>query len=595
MRRPTRSEVPIEQTWELSGLFATTAEWEADLQKLEAMLPRLSAYSGRLGGGASELLACLRLRDQVNEVVYRLVWFAQNRFSEDQGDPERIALVDRTMRAESTVQAAQAFIKPELLSLPEGSLEAYLAGEPALGLYKHHLGEILAQKEHMLDRSGEMVLAEVAPLLQAPFEIWQQTTNVDLTFAPIANEQGEQVPMSLAGWVNFSQSPVRRVRQAADESFRSAYAAHSRTIAAAVAAATRRDVILARLRKYPSALAAALAREQMPEAVFHNLLRVCEGGTVHYRRHLAWKRKHLGLDHLMPWDLRAPLDSSQADPISFVAAFRLIQEALAPLGPEYAAVLKRAFDERWVDWADNEGKGGNAYSAGCYSYHPVVKIQWQGTLYDLFTLAHELGHAAHSWFTSQTQPFVYAEYTTSLAETASTTNEILVARHLLQRSGDPGFRRAVLNMALTSFHDNFFYAGVLASLQREMHQAVEEGNALTCESITAMNTELLRRWYGDVVPVTPEGLGSQWNWVLHHFLDFYGYQYTLGISAAAAFADAILTEGGPAVERYLGFLRAGSSAPTLEILRAAGLDLTTPAPIERAVSVYAALVDELER
>lgn len=595
VRRPSRNEVPIQQTWDLEGLYATTADWEAAIRRVEMMLPQLGAFAGRLGNGASEVLACLHLHDEVQMKAEQTVWFARNRYAEDQGDPVRIGMMQPAMRLMAAVQAAGAFIKPELLALPEGTVAAYLEQEPGLAQYRLYLDDLFAEKAHMLGPEGEAVLAELSPLLQAPFDIWQQTTNVDVVFDPIRNERGEEAPISLGAWFNFLQSPVRAVRQAADESFRRGYAAHNRTIAASVAAATRRDVVLARLRKYPSALSAALAREHMPEEVFHNLLRVCEAGTVHYRRHLEFKRRSLGLDQLMFWDLRAPFGEGTAEPISFDKAFQMIREGLQPLGPEYGAVLQRAYEERWVDWADNEGKGGNAYSSGCPGYHPVVKIQWHGTLLDVFVLSHELGHAVHSWFTHQTQPYVYSHYTVAMAETASTTNEILLARHLLKQPSDPEFRRAVLNMALTSFHDNFFHAGTLAALQRDMHQAAEQGAPLTCESITAMNMEIQRRWYGETVVVTPEGLGSLWNWVIHHFLDFYGYQYALGISAAAAFAEAILGEGAPAAERYLGFLRAGSSAHPLEILRAAGLDMTTPEPVERAVAVYAALVDELER
>ncbi len=595
VRRPGRTEVPVEQTWNLEGLYATAADWEAELGRVEALLPELAAYAGRLGNGAAEVLACLQLNDSVLMRAEQVAWFAQNRYAEDQGDPARVAMLERAMRLGAGAQAAGAFVKPELLGLPEADLTAWFEREPGLAVYRKFLDDLLAEKAHMLGAEAEAVLAEVSPLLQAPFDIWQQTTNVDLRFDPITNERGEQVPMSLGAWINFSSSPVREVRQAADESFQRAYAAHSHTIGAAIAAATRRDAVLARLRKYPSALAAALAREQMPEEVFHNLLRVCEAGTVQYRRHLDYKRRAMGLEQLMPWDLRAQVGTGSQAAIPFDEAFAMIQEALAPLGPEYAAVLERAYAERWVDWADNEGKGGNAYSSGCYGYHPAVKIQWHGTLLDVFTLCHELGHALHAWFTSQNQPYVYSQYTVALAETASTTNEILLARHLMAKEADTEFKRAVLGMALTSFDDNFFFAGAMAVLQKEMHQAAEEGRPLTCDSITSMNTEILKRWYVDVAAVTPEGLGARWNWQPHHFLDFYGYQYTLGISAAAAFADAILTEGEPAAARYLGFLRAGSSAPPLQILRAAGLDMSTPEPVERAVAVYGALVDQLEK
>jgi oligoendopeptidase F len=352
-------------------------------------------------------------------------------------------------------------------------------------------------------------------------------------------------------------------------------------------------VILAQLRRYPSALVAALDEGHLPEELFHNLISVSEAGAGHLRRYHEFRRQELGLERLEPWDLSAPLDADVDAEITFGDAYGMIVSALAPLGSEYRAILDRAFAERWIDWSDNDGKEAGAYSFGCPGYHPVIMMTWQGKIADAFTLAHELGHAVHSVLSARAQPYIYCDYSSFLAEMASTTNELLLARHLLKTTTNRKLRRYALTRALGAFNSNFWGGSIMAALQLEMHQAVERGAPLTYESITAMQMAITKRWYGDTVTISPEGMGSTWLRVLHHFLNFYAYQYATGISAAVAFAEAILTEGEPAVKRYLGFLSAGSSAHDIDILRAAGVDMTTPEPIAKAVSYFSQLVTDL--
>jgi oligoendopeptidase F len=277
----------------------------------------------------------------------------------------------------------------------------------------------------------------------------------------------------------------------------------------------------------------------LPEALFHNLVRVAETGAEHFRRYLEFRRRELGLDRLQPYDLQAPLDADVEQSTTFPEAFALVRQALAPLGPDYAAVLEQAYRERWVDWADNAGKRSGAYSSGCYGYHPVILLNWQGKISDTFTLAHELGHAVHSTLSARTQPYVYAHYTLFLAEMASTTNELLLARHLLATTGDRTLRRYVLTRALGAFTSNFFGGSMVAGFQLDVHRMVEQGQPLTYESITDAFMRWSRRWYGDTVEMSPETMGSTWARAPHHFMNFYYYQYATGIAAAAAFADAI--------------------------------------------------------
>ncbi|HYG60360.1 MAG TPA: oligoendopeptidase F [Symbiobacteriaceae bacterium] len=593
-KRLARTEVPREQTWDIQSLYPTLEAWEADLAVVESMLPAMQAHQGRLGEGAAALLACLRQMDELNERAGRLIWFAYNCASVDQANPEAQGLRDRGIAMMAKVSAATSFIRPEILALPCGTIEGYLSQDHDLGMYRLFLTDILSVKEHMLGAEAESALAQFGELAEAPYIIWQNTTAADMKFDPVRDEQGNEVPMSVAAYLRLAQSPDRSVRQNAFESLTRGYLAHKRTITATMATAQKRDVILARLRRYPSALSAALSEVFLPEELFYNMLRVAEEGAHHLRRYNRFRRQELGVDTLQPWDLAAPLDADVDSEISFADAQGMILAALAPLGPEYRAVLEQAFAERWIDWGDNEGKEAGAYSWGLYGFHPIIMLTWSGKIADVFTLAHELGHAVHSVLSARAQPFIYSDYTDFLAEMASTTNELLLARHLLANTTDRTLRRYVLTRALGAFGANFWGASMMAALQLEMHQMVERDEPLTYESITARSVDIYKRWNGDTMEVLPEAAGSQWLRVLHHFRNFYSYQYATGISAAAAFADAILTEGEPAVKRYLGFLSAGSSAHSIDILKTAGVDMTTPAPMEKAVAYFGELVTALE-
>ncbi|HWI60708.1 MAG TPA: oligoendopeptidase F [Symbiobacteriaceae bacterium] len=594
-KRPARHEVPREQTWDLESLYPSAEAWEADLARVDSLLPALTAYQGRLGESGATLLACLRLQDQLGELAMKVYWYAYNSCSVDQGNPVVQSLRGKAMAMAARAQAASAFVKPEILALPAETVSRFLEEEPSLGLYRLYLSDILEEKEHMLGAEAEAAVAAMGELLESPYIIWQNTTAADIAFDPVKDETGAEVPMSVAAMLRLLQSPDRSVREAAYKSAMKGFKAHKRTIAASLGAAIKRDVALAKLRRYPSSLHASLAESHLPAELVLNLLSVSEAGAHHLQRYNEFRRRELGVDQLQGWDLSAPLDADVDAEITYRDACGMILKALEPMGPEYRAIVEEAIRGRWVDYADNDGKEAGAYSWGCYGYHPIIMMTWQGKIADAFTLAHELGHTVHSVLSARTQPYIYSDYSLFLAEMASTTNELLLARYLLQTTTDRKLRRYVLTRALGAFTSNFWGGSMMAALQLWMHQAVEQGESLTYESITAKQVEVFKRWYGDTVEVTPELMGGTWLRVLHHFRNFYSYQYATGISAAAAFAEAILTEGEPAVKRYLGFLSSGSAAHPIEILKAAGLDMTTPEPMEKAVAYFGRLVTELEK
>lgn len=594
-RRPPRSTAPGEQTWDLESLFPSNQVWEAEYERVQNRLSELAHFQGRLGESAETLLACLRLRDELGQQAFQVAFFGFNRVSEDQTDQVRQGLASRARILWSQTETAGSFIRPELLSLPDGTVETFVESCRDLRLYRHHLYDVLEQKEHMLGSEAEAVLATLGEVLQSPYEAFNNAVNADAAFEPVTDSEGETLPVTVATVGSLLESQERDVRRAAYLSLRKGLDSYKRTLASTHSAAQRRDALVARLRRYPSSLAAALAEAHLPLELFHNLIRVANEGSQHFRRYTELRQARLGLDRLMPWDLLAPLEPTARAEVSFHEAMELIATALAPLGPEYAAVLEQARRGRWIDWADNDGKQAGAYSWGCYGFHPIILMNWTGRVTDLFTLAHELGHTVHSVMTTRNQPYIYGHYTSFLAEMASTANEILLARHLLDRWTEPALRRLVLEQNIRSFQGNFWGASAVAEHQLVCHEMAEQGRPLTYEAVTEAYVEIMQRRYGGTVEVTPEGIGSAWLQVLHNYRNFYSYQYATGISAGAAFADAILTEGEPAVQRYLRFLSAGSSAYDIEILLEAGLDFRTPAPMERAVALYAGLVDELDR
>ncbi len=595
LKRPVRSLIASEQTWDLEGLYPTNAAWEADLARVDSLLPALQAYQGRLGESAATLLAGLKQLDSVNELVHQVFWFAYNSGAVDQGDSFLQGRFDRALSASARARAACAFVKPELAALAPSTLATYMEAEPGLAPYRIYLGDILEEQAHTLSAEAEAVIAQMSELGEAPNLIWQSVTAADMQFDPVTDEHGNQVPMSVEVMHRLLHSPDRSVRQAAYESATRAFAGHKRTIAASIAAAQKRDVILARIRRYPNSLAAALAEAHLPESLFYNLIQTAEQGAGELRRYASYRRQALGVERLQLWDLQAPLDPAVDTAITFKDAHALMLKALEPLGPDYLAIIDQALTDRWVDWANNDGKRSGAYSYGCYGYHPVILMTWQDSLADAFTLAHELGHAVHSVLSARSQPYITSGYSHFLAEMASTTNELLLAKHLLATTESRVLRRYVLTRALSAFLSNFWNGSQLAALQLAMHQAAEQGEPLTYESITAMQTDIFSRWYGDTVEVREESMAFHWMRTLHHFRNYYSYQYATGISAAAAFTEAILTEGGPAVQRYLAFLSAGSSAHDIDLLKQAGLDMTTPEPVQQAVAYFGRLVTELER
>jgi len=591
---PTRAEAPVEFTWDLSVVFPDVTAWEQELAAVEEQAGQLAALQGTTAQGPEHLLRVLTLRDEVARRLYALYIYASHRKDTDATDPVGQALQERAGSFAARVAAAMAFIEPEILGLPEATLDQWLRETPALQLYRYELEKLNRRRAHVRSAEVEHVLAQFSDITRAPYETFEMLIDSDLSFPSITDEQGNAVQLSHARYRRFIESPDRRVRRDAFKSYFGAFRPFRNTIATTLGAAIRTHVIEARIRNYASALEAALAPNEIPLEVYHNLIATVEANLDKNYRYMEVRKRLMGLDELRVYDLYAQPVPDVAITVPYPEATALMEAAFAPLGPEYAEALRQTFSSRWIDVYENVGKRSGAYSGGAYSTPPYILLNYQDQLDDAFTLAHELGHSMHSFFTRKSQPFVYGNYTIFVAEVASTLNEALLTDYLLKHRDDEALRRRLLVQQIEDIRRTIIRQTMFASFELMLHELVEAGEPLTSESLTARYYDLVAKYHGPTVALDDE-IGFEWARIPHFYYNFYVYQYATGLSAALALSRQIISEGQPAVERYITFLRSGSSRPSIDLLRDAGVDMTTPAPVQAAMDTYGQLIDELGR
>jgi oligoendopeptidase F len=590
---PKRHELPQQYTWNLETVYPDEADWEADFQTVKERIPRLQAYQGTLGDSAQQLLDCLELRDETNKLMEQMLVYARMRKDEDNGNSRYQALADRSTGLAAELSSAGAFVVPEILSMPEEKLRGFLASEPGLGLYRHHLDELLRQRPHVRSTEVEVVLAQSTEVSRTPDNVYTMLTNADIKFPTIIDEQGNSVELSHARYNQMRESQDRRVRRDAFVAMHQVYQGYRNTLASSLAGSVRADIFYARARNYPTALEAALGPNNIPTEVYHNLVRTVDQNLPLLHRYMALRKRLMGLEELHHYDLYVPIVPDVQLETPYEEATKTVQDALAPMGREYLSALQAGINSRWIDVYENEGKTSGAYSGGSYTTNPFILLNYQGTLNDVFTLAHELGHSMHSYFTRKSQPYVYGDYTIFLAEVASTLNETLLTHHLLQRTADKRLQAYLVNQQLERFRTTLFRQTMFAEFELEIHTRAENGEALPPDQLSALYADLNRRYYGaEVVP--DEEISIEWARIPHFYWAFYVYQYATGLSAAAALAHQILTEGEPAVQRYLRFLKSGSSQYSIDLLREAGVDMTTPEPVQQAMEIFRKSLDQME-
>ena len=588
-----RSDVPKEYTWDLESIFPTNEEWEQRYKSIAGRLPKLESLQGTLSQSGQALLNVLQQRDEVFEQLETLFVYASMRKDEDTTNSLYQGMYDRAMQLLVRATTAISYIEPEILALPQETLDRFLQETPGLQLYRHQLDDLNRVRPHVRSAEVEAVLAAAGEISEGPDSIFSMIDNADLRLPLIIDEAGNEVQLTNGNYLVYIRSSDRRVRKAAFEGMHETFLKQRNTIASTLATHVKSDIFFTRQRGYTTCRQLALSRYNIPESVYDNLVQTVSENIPLLNRYMELRKRVLNLDELHMYDLYTPIVEETADEISYEQARETVLAGLAVLGENYTRVLKSAFSERWIDVYETPGKRSGAYSGGAYATHPFILLNYQNKRDSLFTLAHELGHSMHSYFTRTSQPFQYGDYTIFVAEVASTLNEALLTDYLLRTTTSRGVRLALLNHALEEIRGTLYRQTMFAEFEQVTHSRAEEGQPLTADALSEWYRALNVKYYGGVA-VVDQLVDIEWARIPHFYSSFYVYQYATGISAANALAQQILNEGAPAVKRYLAFLSSGSSDYSIELLKKAGVDMTSPEPVRQTCRLFESYLNQME-
>lgn len=587
-----RADVPKEHQWKLEDLFADQKAWDASFAELKNLLKRTADYQGKLTNAAS-IKECFELEDEISYHAERLYVYAHMHHDEDTANPTYQALTAKAKKLNVEAGEALSFITPEILSLSEAELDK-LIEDPSLKEFKFTLTEMKREKAHVLSKTEEALLAQVGNLSSAPQTIFGMLNNADMKFPKIKNEDGKDVELTHGNYIQFLESPNREVRERAFKAVYETYGKQKNTIAATLSANVNKNIFYSRVRKYPSVLEMALYGDNIPKEVYTNLIDTIHESLPLLHRYMELRKKLLGVDELHMYDLFAPLVEEYKWDITYEEAKQMTKEGLTPLGEDYLSSLQAGYDNGWIDVYENENKRTGAYSWGAYGTHPYVLLNHKDNLNSMFTLAHEMGHALHSYYSDNALKYRDAQYTIFLAEVASTTNEALLMDYLLKNAKDPKQKMYLLTYYADQFRTTVFRQTMFAEFEKIVHERAESGESLTPQDLSDIYYELNVKYHGKGMQVDKE-IGMEWARIPHFYNSFYVYKYATGFSAATSFSKQILEEGQPAVDRYLGFLKSGGSDYSINILKKAGVDMSSPEPIREAMSVFEDIISQMEQ
>ncbi|UNK33713.1 oligoendopeptidase F [Bacillus sp. N5-665] len=595
-KRHIRAEVPTKLTWDLSDLYESDKEWETALRVLTDDLKKLDAFKGKLHTSPTTLLHCLLLEEELLMKLTKLYSYANLKESTDRTNPVIQANSSKIAALWTKVHTALSFIHNEILSFDEGTIEKYLAEETKLEPFRKSLLDILKKRPHTLSPETEEALAALGEVHSSPYKIYGMTKLADMDFTSIQDEQGNELPVSFALFESkYEFSPSVDIRRKAYSSFVSTLKRYKNTVATTYATEVKKQVTLSRLRKFESVTHMLLEPQKVPLEMYNSQLDIIYKELApHMRRFADLKKKVLGLDQMLFCDLHAPLDPEFNPTITYKEAGKLIQDSLKVLGDEYSSIIEKGFKERWVDLADNVGKSTGAFCSSPYGSHPYILITWQNTMRGCFTLAHEFGHAGHFYLANKNQRIMNVRPSMYFVEAPSTMNELLLAQHLLATTDDKRMRRWVILQLLGTYYHNFVTHLLEGEYQRRVYTLAEEGEALTATTLTEIKTNVLSTFWGNSVEID-EDAGLTWMRQPHYYMGLYSYTYSAGLTASTAVAQMIKEERQPAVDRWLDVLRAGGTMKPLELMKHAGVDMSKPDAIRKAVSYVGSLIDELER
>lgn len=591
-RIPKRSEVPEQFKWALEDIYATDEKWTEDLQKLKAMPERIAAFKGRLSESADTLYDFMQLSDEISVLCDSLGNYAQRRSDEDTANAKYQGFIGQLMNAYVAVNSAGSFETPEIISIEEDKLQEFYEDKPELKLYKRALDKLRRKKAHILSEAEEKILALTGEMGQSPENIYSMFSDADLRFPDAVDKDGKTHQVTHGSYIPLVQSEDRVLRKSAFESMYGTFDKFRNTCAATLSAQIKAVNFYAKARRYDSSLEAALDGTEVPVSVYKNLIEAVHDNMHYMYDYVALRKKLLGVDELHFYDLYTPVVPDADMKITFEEAKETVLKALAPMGEDYLAILKEGFENRWIDVYENEGKTSGAYSAGA-RVHPYVLLNHKDTLNCMFTLAHEMGHAIHSYLSNKNQPVVYSDYVIFVAEVASTCNEALLMQYLLKNTEDKKQRAYLINYFLEQFRTTLYRQTMFAEFELKINEMVAAGESLTAEGLNELYGELNKLYFGDGIVLDDE-IKLEWARIPHFYYDYYVYQYATGYSAAIALSQRILKYGEPAVKDYIGFLKGGCSTDPISLLKGAGVDMATTQPINEALAMFGELVKEME-
>ena len=581
-----RNEIPVEDTWCLEDMYATDELWEAEQQKLEQLADEIAEYKGTLAENGAKLLGFFEKSDEIAYYRSRVTVYANQRNHQDTAVSKYQGYVAKAEHASVKTAAAMSFAKPEILAIPEKRLQELMDEEPKLKKYERCLQEILRAKPHTLSEAEEKLVAMAGEALSGAENTFSMLNNADIKFPTIRDVEGNRIPLTNGNFVVLEKNKDRSLRKQAFEGLYHTYEKLGNTIASIYLNQVNANEFYAAAAKYPSARAMFLDEGNIPEQVYDSLIEAVHAHLPAVHRYVGLRKKLLGVDKLHMYDSYVPIVESVEHKYTFEEAKEIVLKALAPMGEEYIAILQEGFDNRWIDVYQNENKRTGAYSWGAYGTHPYVLLNFQGDLDSVFTLAHEMGHAIHTYYSDKMQDITYSGYLIFVAEVASTCNESLLMHYLLENTDDPKERRYLINHFLESFRATVFRQTMFAEFEKIVHEKTEAGEPLTKEVLNQIYHDLVVLYFGPEM-VVDEEIDCEWMRIPHFYTSFYVYQYATGYSAATAFSKKILSEGKPAVDAYVSnFLSGGCSKDPIDLLKAAGVDMSTPKPVEDALSVF---------
>jgi len=591
---PQRAEIPEKYKWKLEDIYPSDSLWEYDFSRAEKLLPQIGEFKGHLTVSGKNILDCFALRDSAQNILDRLYVYSFMKLDEDNRISRYQELSDRASALWTKFKQATSFIEPEILSIPSEKLESLVQEEKGLKLYQHHIDNISRKRAHTLSSREEELLAGTRDMSRIPSNVFNMIENADLKFPSVKDEEGNEVELTHQRYYKFLESTDRRLRKDASQAYNQGYLTYINTLGSTLAASINKDAFYAKTRSYNSSLEAALDEDNIPTSVFNNLINTVNENLEPIHRYVSLRKKVMGLDELHKYDMWVPLVPEAEMEIPYDSAVAVILEAIKPLGKKYVQEMNDGFSSGWVDVYETQGKGSGAYSWGGYSTHPYMLLNYNNTLENVFTVAHEMGHCMHSFYSNLNQPYVYADYSLFVAEIAAETNEFLLMDYLLNKVQDKDQRLYLLNYYLEFILGTFYNQVMFAEFEKVAHEKAEQGQALSASSLREIYGNIYQKYYGpDLTLDSLDDLSCLR--ISHFYRNFYVYKYATSLAGAAAFSREILDGDKEALNRYLGLLKAGGSDYPIDIVKTAGVDLSSPEPVNRTVELFADLVGQMEK